>query len=244
MRFSKILALTILSLCLCSGAASATVITVHYTGTYTGSWFGNYDPLRLYPPDFLGGPTSGTYAQTPFDLTFTFDSSLAIPGSFTPSHLGNPWINPQDPWFPSLGQATFVSPLFNLGSGAGYSFDDAAVGMTTQTAAFFGFHGVGEVISMTSYSPEISPNILHPVKITSGLTGSGGVQYSYASTGLGGGMAALFLVPQTLEISISPITDAVPEPSTWAMLLIGFAVLGFAAYRQKLKGGMGLCWGI
>jgi hypothetical protein len=27
---------------------------------------------------------------------------------------------------------------------------------------------------------------------------------------------------------------AVPEPSTWAMLLIGFAGIGFAAYRRKL----------
>jgi hypothetical protein len=29
------------------------------------------------------------------------------------------------------------------------------------------------------------------------------------------------------------LTTAVPEPSTWAMMLIGFAGLGFAAYRQK-----------
>jgi hypothetical protein len=28
-------------------------------------------------------------------------------------------------------------------------------------------------------------------------------------------------------------TPAVPEPSTWAMLLIGFAGIGFAAYRRK-----------
>jgi hypothetical protein len=28
---------------------------------------------------------------------------------------------------------------------------------------------------------------------------------------------------------------AVPEPSTWAMLLIGFAGIGFVAYRQKSK---------
>ena len=30
-------------------------------------------------------------------------------------------------------------------------------------------------------------------------------------------------------------TSAVPEPSTWAMLLIGFAGLGFMAYRRKSK---------
>jgi PEP-CTERM motif len=30
-------------------------------------------------------------------------------------------------------------------------------------------------------------------------------------------------------------TSAVPEPSTWAMMLIGFAGLGVAAYRRKSK---------
>jgi hypothetical protein len=28
---------------------------------------------------------------------------------------------------------------------------------------------------------------------------------------------------------------AVPEPSTWAMLLLGFAGMGFMAYRRKSK---------
>jgi hypothetical protein len=28
---------------------------------------------------------------------------------------------------------------------------------------------------------------------------------------------------------------AVPEPSTWAMLLLGFSGLGFAAYRRKKR---------
>ncbi|HZZ21512.1 MAG TPA: PEPxxWA-CTERM sorting domain-containing protein [Roseiarcus sp.] len=27
----------------------------------------------------------------------------------------------------------------------------------------------------------------------------------------------------------------VPEPSTWAMMLIGFAGLGFAGYRRRLR---------
>jgi PEP-CTERM motif len=32
---------------------------------------------------------------------------------------------------------------------------------------------------------------------------------------------------------VSSITTAVPEPSTWAMLLLGFAGLGFMAYRRN-----------
>ena len=30
------------------------------------------------------------------------------------------------------------------------------------------------------------------------------------------------------------VTAAVPEPSTWAMMLLGFCGLGFAAYRKKV----------
>jgi hypothetical protein len=32
-----------------------------------------------------------------------------------------------------------------------------------------------------------------------------------------------------------PLTSAVPEPSTWAMMILGFAGVGFMAYRRKSK---------
>ena len=32
------------------------------------------------------------------------------------------------------------------------------------------------------------------------------------------------------------VTTAVPEPSTWAMLILGFAGVGFMAYRRKSQG--------
>ena len=35
------------------------------------------------------------------------------------------------------------------------------------------------------------------------------------------------------SFQILGVTAAVPEPSTWAMLLLGFAGLGFMAYRRK-----------
>jgi len=37
------------------------------------------------------------------------------------------------------------------------------------------------------------------------------------------------------DVSVTPLTAGVPEPSTWAMLLIGFAGLGFMGYRRKSK---------
>ena len=57
------------------------------------------------------------------------------------------------------------------------------------------------------------------------------------STELGVG----FIIPasavgsQTFEVELTPSVASVPEPSTWAMMLIGFAGLCFAGYRRNLK---------
>ncbi len=49
-------------------------------------------------------------------------------------------------------------------------------------------------------------------------------------------LATLFLVDENghfSEVTVTPITAAVPEPSTWAMMVLGFAGLGFLAHRRK-----------
>ena len=38
-----------------------------------------------------------------------------------------------------------------------------------------------------------------------------------------------------LEVAGVSVSSAVPEPSTWAMMLLGFAGLGFAGYRRRAK---------
>jgi hypothetical protein len=53
------------------------------------------------------------------------------------------------------------------------------------------------------------------------------------SFGDGGGEVQFGFVG-SLQIS-SPFASAVPEPSTWAMLLIGFAGIGFASSHRKSK---------
>jgi hypothetical protein len=37
------------------------------------------------------------------------------------------------------------------------------------------------------------------------------------------------------NVQIATVASAVPEPSTWAMLLLGFAGIGVMAYRRKAK---------
>jgi hypothetical protein len=36
-----------------------------------------------------------------------------------------------------------------------------------------------------------------------------------------------------LDLAFGTVTPGVPEPSTWAMMLLGFAGIGFMAYRRK-----------
>jgi hypothetical protein len=37
--------------------------------------------------------------------------------------------------------------------------------------------------------------------------------------------------------SVTGVVAAVPEPSTWAMMILGFAGLGFMAYRRRPQSG-------
>jgi hypothetical protein len=51
---------------------------------------------------------------------------------------------------------------------------------------------------------------------------------------LNGGIATTGGFPQG-DIIATAVTPAVPEPTTWAMMLLGFVGIGFLAYRRKAK---------
>ena len=42
--------------------------------------------------------------------------------------------------------------------------------------------------------------------------------------------------PSDVPFTIASVTPAVPEPSTWAMMILGFAGVGLMAYRRKKQG--------
>jgi len=54
-----------------------------------------------------------------------------------------------------------------------------------------------------------------------GFTGATGLSYAYQNV-------------YDVDISINQVAP-VPEPSTWAMMILGFAGIGFMAYRRKSK---------
>jgi hypothetical protein len=85
---------------------------------------------------------------------------------------------------------------------------------------------------------EFNPAIESPGSVTIGATTGGYlITNSFTMNGqfsINGGPPAI--VPP-LDASLQPIgfTPPVPEPSTWAMLLLGFAGLGYATWRSQRR---------
>jgi hypothetical protein len=72
------------------------------------------------------------------------------------------------------------------------------------------------------------------------LWSNGGNNYGLGAVNAnGGGKDGTYVYNDTGTASFAETTPsqvaAVPEPSTWAMLLLGFAGIGFTAYRRKNK---------
>ena len=63
-----------------------------------------------------------------------------------------------------------------------------------------------------------------------GITGSQAAFLEYAATQVAGPGGAV-----SLSLTDSSAASAVPETSTWAMMMLGFAGLGFAGYRASRK---------
>jgi len=78
--------------------------------------------------------------------------------------------------------------------------------------------GIEYNIAVSSTDPTIQSYISNYLQFTDNHTGY-----------------ALGIIPTDGNATQAQITGGVPEPSTWAMMLLGFAGVGFMAYRRKTQ---------
>ena len=157
--------------------------------------------------------TSGPADLT--DLTAIDTALLFAPGEVTPSKgsvtAGNP------------GQT-----LFFKGADGPESF---GTGGKTEASV-----GNGDFVGVFAVNPfAVSPVILLPQKYASGSALKGSSVFegqSLESLGLTVGEYTFTWGVGEHADSLTIKVGDVPEPSTWAMLLLGFAGLGFAGYRK------------
>ena len=245
-EYSRTLGLVLLVASLVTGAAQAQQIS--RTSDYSLSWSG---------PAFSGASTlysgSNAYGTDPFtDNTYTLTlNSDAANLSFQQSGgvtISSPALTPAPPY-----PASYVVTYSGDGTlGAwGWTYNTAApltygtLG-TLPTLSFSGGGGQdGPISPPIDYyvylflpgdwqTEGISPGDYNNVSVASGFSAP---TFSY----LGGGITEVFTSNLSFtggdaDLAFTLVGSAVPEPSTWAMLIVGFAGLGFAGYRKAKSG--------
>lgn len=108
----------------------------------------------------------------------------------------------------------------------------------SQFATFTTGLGFGTTTSIVSVFglPPGTPFFILPTGYISGTPLSATATYnnsSISSLGLIPGTYTALFNGQTVTLQIAPGSGAVPEPSTWAMMLIGFGAVGFSVRRKR-----------
>ena len=140
--------------------------------------------------------------------TANFEIDSAAPNSYT---LGNPAFDFGQVHYDNV-QGTYAgiaqAATVSFGEGYVYQIDIDGTNLHSGSApGFFQFGGTQLYTGLTS-DPQF---VLGP----------------HALSG--------FFSTVTDTLTISEVASAVPEPSTWAMMILGFCGLGFMAYRRKDK---------
>jgi hypothetical protein len=161
----------------------------------------------------------------------TFPSQVFSTGAPGPFSLASPIIPPTPP--------LHTTEPFNLTAKAGFWFTDTQATIynnSTPPAPFggdfstFDFTFTNEDITGVSIDASSSADFL-PATVT--LLGQDEFKVV-----VGDGVDPAFLSNLVIDVTTAgTVTPGVPEPSTWALILLGFAGLGYAGYRGKGTAG-------
>ncbi len=197
-------------------SASVASADVYMTANFSGAI--NPGGANVKAP-FSG---NGFVQSDPISGSFVFDSSL-IPASGT--------VNVFYPTFPDIA-AIMPATAFNL-TLDGLSFDLSdnlnaltSPGIQYKNGAFNGFNFITNFsFQAKDYQFRINGTVIS-VKLIDPNTGfvtGGSLMNAHINLGL----------TNVAAFDPNTVTPGVPEPSTWAMMILGFAGVGFMAYRRR-----------
>jgi hypothetical protein len=224
--------------------SSAEIIDV----TYTGTILNDIDVTGVFGIVDISGnvlphSTGGFYVGKTFTVTYVVNTSLgnAVNTSTEQSVTGGSAASPPATQ-PILSASvtvngitqTITAPAFfgQLNQSAPNAFNafsslSASAQINTESPGFL--NSVNASINFLTLPPSLGTE-LNYFQANDTATGTYALQglMSVGSTPLD----TTFFVEYT-GLVIADATPAVPEPSTWAMMIIGFCGLGFLAYRRK-----------
>ncbi len=199
-----------------SGAASAEIVTATFTGSVTSV----FDSGGGLPPASEGDTLVATYV---FDLANADNTTIdPITGGYTAGPYGsfvtaslsiNGVVSSPVPGFTS-GELIGETQVFETGSIVGASL-----------------LGTGMSFNSTVTGTDFAwPLTLPPTGFSYNPADSDQTQTFISDSA--GDILEADISNVTITVAVTP-PPAVPEPSTWAMMLIGFAGMGFFSYRSR-----------
>jgi PEP-CTERM motif len=215
-------------------AASAAQATVYTSDSTLSDFFSsNYATLS----NFTQGDTGSPY--TPTNATLNSGLRVYNGGSLTGLSSANNWILAT---FSSAISAIRVFPnIDHLGAqydGFQYAIEGSNNG-TTWTPLFDATSVVGgsepfTLGTFTGIAPTTVNNVLTPGAGPNGSVGyiadfNFGTPYQFYAFGA----STVAFAQGNSDQEFSAIAGAVPEPSTWAMMILGFAGISFMGYRRR-----------
>lgn len=176
-----------------------------------GSFEMKLKPLVATPIFAIGAFLLGsapTLADIKYDVAATFDDNTMLTGDFTINTYGflESWDLTTSDGTISHYEYTPASTVLSGGcAGSCFIFGRTA-------PPYFGALQLTFTTPLGSYGPDVI------------MGGAGGPSWENLSFSLG---------DPPIRYITSGVVTGVPEPATWAMMLVGFAGLGFAGYRRK-----------
>jgi hypothetical protein len=203
--------------------ASAAIMDVTYTGTVSSGT----DTFGLF------GKEGANLIGKTWVATYTFDTSLGFPASNGVrggSELGNT--------SPVLSSMITINGIGRAVSGSSYGYEYGLHDVTSSKQYHFAEnYSAGHKEYLENYIASF--NLSLPASITTPFTHTvGSKDFEFNGTYyLANGAASETIHADLATLTVSDhVVAGVPEPSTWAMMLLGFAGVGFAAYRKKKTG--------
>jgi hypothetical protein len=198
-------------------------------------------PLGNAGETFNTAPASGTFFSTALNAQFT--SAGAVIRTGTDSTSSAPWVGPlQQTGGPLLGgPGRDITQYLSIGGGASETINFAPGTIATTLGLYWGsvdaFNQI-QFLRNGSVIDTFNGTNISPLLANGGQTAFSSNRYVTFS-GLGafdevilGGIPGN--TQNAFEIdNITAMTSAVPETSTWAMMILGFFGVGFMAYRKK-----------
>lgn len=221
--------------------ASASLVYVTYTGTVSS---GNSCDAACTSS---GGQGNINLAGDSYVASYVFDTanSVQFAGPTLNENLGGPGYGSPSPAlsavFTVAGQTFSVAPIFGSEIyGTNYpSYDKSTYSKQSHWTMQDQSIGLVEVMAQLT-NTAVNLNGLLPAAISgnfqidlSGDQVSGTAFFSAYDHSTGGYLYQTYTLLTPQFLTISTVAPVVPEPSTWATMLLGFGALGLAGWRRR-----------